>query len=215
MFVLTADILTTISKNKITGANAVKIAAWLTEICPKYGIISADIFHEFIANVLHESNCFTNLEENLNYSAKRLMEVWPKRFPNKNIAAKYAHNPEALANYVYGDRMGNVKPGDGWLYRGSGPIQNTGYENCNNFTKYFNKIMGTAFSTPQMAGLLRTDVGIGIHNACWIFAIAKKLIALAIADSLKEIVKKINGGYLGLTERQQYYDLAVLHVKEG
>src|SRR5690554_2663020 len=79
-----------------------------------------------MAQVGHESADLTRLEENLNYSAKRLMQVWPSRFPNSRIADRYARDPEMLANEVYGGRMGNDKNGDGWRYRGRGPIQLTG-----------------------------------------------------------------------------------------
>ena len=86
-----------------------------------------------LAQVGHESQDLNTLEENLSYSARRLMQVWPSRFPNDRIASQYAHNPEALANNVYGGRMGNDKDGDGWLFRGRGPIQLTGRYNYTRF----------------------------------------------------------------------------------
>ncbi|RAS16105.1 hypothetical protein [Ensifer adhaerens] len=73
------------------------------------------------------------ISENLNYSAKRLTEVWPSRFPTLAAAAPYAKNPQRLANKVYGGRLGNVDPGDGWLYRGRGLAQITGRENYARF----------------------------------------------------------------------------------
>jgi putative chitinase len=214
MFFLTPEILTKVSL-KIKGQQAIDISTWLKEICPKYGINTADIFHEFIANVLHESDCFTDLSENLNYSAERLMQVWQKRFPNKNIANKYAHNPRLLANFVYGNRLGNEKPNDGWAFRGSGPIQITGYENVSNFTKYYNNKFGTTYTAYEMADLLRTDIAVGIHSACWIFAIAKKLIDLAISDQMRDIVKRINGGFIGLDKRVEIYERAKLYIPEA
>ena len=75
----------------------------------------------FVAQVLHESCGLGRLVENLNYSAERLCAVWPKRFPNPDRARPYARNPEGLANYVYGGRMGNIDPGDGWRYIGVAP----------------------------------------------------------------------------------------------
>lgn len=208
MFNLTANILKEISGNKISGLAAEKAAGLLNEICPKYKIDTADIFHEFIANVLHESNCFTVMEESLHYKAARLMAVWPSRFPNLNIANKYAGNPEALANFVYGNRMGNFKKGDGWLFRGSGPIQITGRENVTNFCKYYVSKFGTIVTPEEMAVELRKNLVVGIHSACWIFAISKNLIQLAIADNIREISKRINGGYIGIQERLKYFEKA-------
>lgn len=73
----------------------------------------------FMAQVLHESGGFTIQFENLNYSAARLPKVWPSRFKPKGPLepTDYAHNPEKLANEVYGRRMGNSEPGDGYTYR--------------------------------------------------------------------------------------------------
>ena len=68
----------------------------------------------FLAQLGHESNGLTVREENLNYSASRLMQVWPSRFPTLDVAKKYEYQPEKLANFVYGDRLGNVDAGDGY-----------------------------------------------------------------------------------------------------
>lgn len=84
---------------------------------------------DFVGQVLHESGMLSKLEENLNYSATRLMKVWPKRFPEMGAAVDYEHNPSGLAEKVYGGRMGNDQEGDGWKYRGSGPIMVTGKAN--------------------------------------------------------------------------------------
>ena len=85
----------------------------------------------FIAQCGHESMGFTRLEEDMNYSVSRLMAVWPARFKSVQLAAMYAHNPEALANFVYANRNGNgdEDSGDGWRYRGRGLIQITGRDN--------------------------------------------------------------------------------------
>lgn len=85
----------------------------------------------FLAQIAQESGQLNKLVENLNYSAKRLMEVWPNRFPDMDKANRYANNPEKLANYVYASRLGNGNEasGDGWAYRGRGLIQITGRGN--------------------------------------------------------------------------------------
>lgn len=84
----------------------------------------------FLAQIGHESAGLSRLEENLNYSAQRLLEVWPGRFTASEAAA-YARQPSRIANRVYGGRMGNGNEasGDGWRYRGRSPIQLTGKSN--------------------------------------------------------------------------------------
>lgn len=93
----------------------------------------------FLANVLHESGYLSSVSENLNYRAETLMKVWPKRFPTIELANKYAHSPERLANLVYADRMGNrgEASGDGFKFIGSGLIQLTGKNNQYACALYF------------------------------------------------------------------------------
>jgi predicted chitinase len=76
------------------------------------------------------------------------------------------------------------------------------------FTLWYNKKFNANISVVAMAGMLRTDIEMGIHSACWFFAIAKKLIDLAISDDFKAIVKRINGGYVNLSKRTAYYEKA-------
>jgi putative chitinase len=82
----------------------------------------------FLAQVLHESQALTVEYENLSYSAQRLVQVWPARFRPRGPLnpAAYARNPRKLANLVYGGRMGNDRPDDGYTYRGRGLLQLTG-----------------------------------------------------------------------------------------
>lgn len=87
-----------------------------------------------LATAHHETGAkFVASVENLNYSAKRLTQVWPSRFPSIAAATPYANNPQKLANKVYGGRLGNVNPNDGWDFRGRGFVQITGRDN---YAKY-------------------------------------------------------------------------------
>ena len=107
---------------------------WAQALIPAmghYGIDTPARMASFLAQTGHESAQFSRLEENLRYrSAKRLMQVWPKRFPSEP-AADYLDNPERLANFVYAKRMGNgnASSGDGYRYRGRGILQITGRSN--------------------------------------------------------------------------------------
>lgn len=191
-----------------------KFVALFNSICPTYGIISKDIFHEFLANICEESGEFKVYEENLNYSAQRMTVVWAKRFPTVESAMPYAHNARSLAMKVYGNRkdLGNISDEDGFTFRGSGIIQMTGRSNFVNFGKWMESKFGIVNSPENWAELVRTSDEYSLHSACWIFSIAKKLNDEAERDEMKEIVKKINGGYTGYAERLRYYELAKKYV---
>lgn len=110
---------------------------------------------QHLAAVLSESHHETGgmmqpLEENLNYSAKRLTQVWPSRFPTIAAAAPYANNPRKLANKVYGGRLGNTGPDDGWTFRGRGLAQITGKANYVKFG-----LAGTPDKAHDMATAIR------------------------------------------------------------
>lgn len=113
---------------------ACKAAVWtrlLNDTFTRFGVDCPARAAAFIAQVGHESGDCSRLEEGLNYSAERLMVVWPKRFTVLTKAEACAHNPSKLANRVYADRMGNGPEGsgDGFKYRGRGLLQLTGRSN--------------------------------------------------------------------------------------
>lgn len=119
---------------KVIIGNNPDIGNWvdpLNEAMAQFEINNRDRVAAFLAQIAHESGGLRVLVENLNYSAKRLMQVWPKRFPTLQKAMQYENNPEKLANFVYANRMGNGNEasGDGWTFRGRGVIQMTGRGN--------------------------------------------------------------------------------------
>ena len=157
-----------------------------------------------MAQVLHESGGLAIQFENLNYSSERLPKVWPLRFKPKGPLnpAAFAHNPQALANQVYGGRMGNVGPNDGFTYRGRGLLQLTGRESYQAATTVLRKDFPDA---PDFVA--DPDEVIG---AQWCLAIAaaewaaKGCNAMADQDDIKGITKAINGGQIGLAERIEW-----------
>jgi len=183
---------------------ATRLAELINMICPRYGITTKDILHEFLANVAHESGGFRHKDENMNYSASRIKAVWPSRFKTIAEASPYAMNPKKLANKVYGDRMGN-RPGtdDGYNFRGGGFMGITGRDTYEKYRAF------TAFDTVEnVADAVRTDDYYAMDSAAWVFSEVKKLNDEAERDEFLKTVKAINGGYIGLEDRQKYYDRA-------
>ncbi len=147
----------------------------------------------FLGQIAHESARLSVVEENLNYSAERLCAVWPSRFPTPASAQPFARNPEALANKVYGGRMGNTAPGSGWKFRGRGLKQLTGHDNY----KALTAATGIDFvSNPD----LLTQPAHAAMSAAWFWK-ANGCNALADKKDWASLTRKINGGTLGLAER--------------
>lgn len=93
-----------------------------------------------LATAWHETSAFGRFDENLTYSsADRIMAVFGRYFPGGRAEAeRYVRRPDALANKVYGGRLGNIGVSDGWLYRGRGYVQITGRENYARFGQRLN-----------------------------------------------------------------------------
>jgi putative chitinase len=204
---------------KLTDKDAAEIASLFTELCPKYGINTYDIFHEFIARLAHECAEFTKYSESLNYSVEGLQKFVKWKRITASQADQYGRKPgqkanrQMIANIIYGGawgkkNLGNTLPNDGWNLRGSGAIQTTGRANTQRYCNYVNKRDNTNYTVEQMAELMRTSHRWAIDSACWIFAISFKLIDEAIDDELKAICDRINGGALGFTDTVKYYEKA-------
>jgi putative chitinase len=154
----------------------------------------------FLANIDHETGGFKADTENLNYTAEALARTWPKRFSDKDktpnvLAGKLAGQPQAIANYVYGERMGNGKEdsGDGWRFRGRGALQLTGRENYRLFSEFLKdpEIM----ETPDLVAKVyfwESALFFFIKNKLW-----QKMKGATPAD-VKLVRKAVNGGTIGL-----------------
>lgn len=91
--------------------------------------LRADALAYILATAWGEAK-FTPQRENMSYSAARIREVWPSRFPTVADAKPYERQPVKLANKVYNGRLGNREgSNDGWDFRGGGLDQLTGRVN--------------------------------------------------------------------------------------
>lgn len=173
----------------------------LDEPMAKAAIVTPNRIACFLGQAAHESAGFTRLEENLNYSAQRLCEVWPSRFPNLLSAAPFERNPKALANNVYGGRMGNEEPNDGYEFRGSGIFGLTGRSNATRFGQ------SVSMLPEQAAAWARTIPG-AAASAAW-FWTDNNLNRLADGWQITNMTRLINGPpCIGLSERLRLCNLA-------
>ena len=177
----------------------------LAQCLPDYDINTPQRVAAFVAQCAHESGGFKFLKENLNYKAASLMKVWPKYFPTMEIAQQYANKQEMIANRAYGGRMGNgpEETGDGWKFCGRGLIQLTGRSNYQAFAD--------SIETPieEIPEYLATFEG-AVQSACWFWE-NNNLNQWADKGDILTLTKRINGGTLGLADRQKHYEHA-LHV---
>lgn len=166
----------------------------------RFGITTPLRMAHFLAQLALESNQFRAVEENLNYSADRLMVVFKKYFPTKALALEYAHKPEKIASRVYANRMGNGSEAtkDGWKFRGRGYIQLTGR---NNYKAYETSGYCNGKLTDHPEWLVNSPGR--MKSAMW-FWMKSGCNELADRDDIRSITLRINGGLTGYADRQYY-----------
>ncbi|KQX18431.1 MULTISPECIES: glycoside hydrolase family 19 protein [unclassified Sphingomonas] len=157
---------------------------------PAYGVTdSRERMAWLFAETANETGGYQRFEENLNYSAEALVRTWPSRFTAASAPA-YARKPELIANKVYGGRMGNDQPGDGWAYRGRGMLQLTGKANY----LLFDKRLGIGLDThPEIAAV----PALSLLIACEFYR-ANGVVAKIDAGDLAGARRITNGGSIGL-----------------
>lgn len=168
-----------------------------------YGLNTPTVAEDWLAQLIHESEGFTKARENLYYTTpQRLVAVWPTRFSmsqksSKRYAPDYVRNPQKLANAVYSGRMGNGSEasGDGYRFGGGGAGMLTGRDMWQAYADFSGN---DVVNHPE----LFDDKFISADSAGWMFAVAKGLVDEAQADLVVKITKRINGGTIGLAERQ-------------
>lgn len=189
--------------SKLKGQIPDNVYVEIQSVVDKFKIDSTLRLSHFLSQCAHESAGFKLTTENLNYSTKGLLTVFPKYFKQQGLAEAYARKPEKIASHVYADRMGNGNEGsgEGWKYRGRGYIQLTGKSNYSAFDKF---VDDDIINNPDLVAKKYP-----LLSAAWFFD--KNGINLvsdkgATDDVVKSVTKRVNGGYNGLADRQKYFD---------
>ena len=196
----------TLDKFKACIGNNAYADHWFEALCqilPDYDINTVPRVAAFLAQTAHESGGYTAIKENLNYRPETLMKVWPRYFPSMDVASQYAHNQERIANRAYANRMGNgpEESGDGFKFCGRGLIQLTGKDN---YSRYAD---ATGQSLDEASEHLTTFEGC-VQSAAWFWE-ANNLNQYADSGDILTMTKRINGGTLGLEDRQNHYTHAI------
>jgi putative chitinase len=189
------------------------VTVWLAALLPDMrssGLVTPRRIAAFLGQVAEESGGFTRLEEDLDYTALRLCQVWPSRFPNIDLARPFEHAPEALANHVYAGRLGNgdAASGDGWRFRGAGLIQLTGR------TLYAQFAAAVGRAPEDAAAWLATAAG-AAASACWYWTIRGHLNELADAWDIAGVTQRVNGGETNLATRIRLSNAALAALGGG
>ena len=166
----------------------------------KAGVTTPLRLAHFLAQAFHETDGLSILVESMNYSAKRMTKVWPKRFPTVAIAKPYEHSPRALAEKTYGGRMGNGPEGagDGFAFIGRGIVQVTGRES---YEKFGRELMIDLVGNPDLAIDPRYTLKIALAE--WT---EKRCNEKADRNAIKEISVAINGGLVGYQDRVAWFN---------
>ena len=188
--------------DKLVGHIPQAVINQIPDTAARFGITSSLRLAHFLAQCGHESGGFRAVSENLNYSAKGLLGIFRKYFTNVNLAMQYERKPEKIANRVYSSRMGNGNEasGEGYKFRGRGYIQLTGKDNY----KAFDATVGEdILANPDLVATkypLASAAFFFKRNNLW--AICDRG---ATPDVVTAVTKRVNGGTIGLADRQKHF----------
>jgi putative chitinase len=175
-------------------------ADYLMQKAMDAGITDHKELANFMGQMQVESGGFHSMEENLNYSGKRLLEVFPGRNGINDIETANriaAGGPEAVGNAVYGGAygqgIGNTEPGDGFKYHGRGFIQLTGQSSYADAAKLSGLDL---VNHPELAA--NRDDAAQIAVDYW----KTKVVAYHGQQDVERACVYINGGHNGLAERR-------------
>jgi putative chitinase len=192
--------------------SSAKFAEWvdpLNAAMAEFGITTERRIEMFVAQTLHETLGYSALSENLNYSAAGLANTWD-RFsttgkrggPPNSLAKSLERRPQAIANNVYANRLGNGSEagGEGWIYRGRGLLHTTGKAN------YQETQAATGIACVDNPDALLEPLN-AARAAAWFWR-AHGLNEIADSGNFKGTTRIVNGGDIGGAERIGLWNLA-------
>jgi putative chitinase len=150
----------------------------------------------FLGQCEHETGGFRLFEENLNYSESGLLSIFARHYSDRLLALKHSRKPSVIANHVYGNRMGNNQPNDGWHFRGRGAIQLTGRTNYRLFAEWV-KDQSVMTNPDQVANKYAFDSAMWYFQERRIFSLCNDLNQ----ETIKRVTRLVNGGVNGLQDR--------------
>ena len=176
-------------------------ADYLMRRAREAGITTPQELANFMGQMQVESGGYARMSENLHYSGKRLLEVFPGRNGLDNVADANriaAGGPESIANAIYGGtwgkkNLGNTHPDDGWTYHGRGYVQLTGRAN---YARVGRELGLDLVNHPELAEDRENAARIAIHY--W----KTRVVPNGHQHDVKEATHDINGGYNHLAERR-------------
>ncbi len=120
---------------------------------------------------------------------------------HESVSLRYFEEIASGAAYEGRRDLGNIHPGDGVRYKGRGPIQLTGRSNY----RAAGRALGLPLeSKPKMAA----QPSVGFRTAAW-FWTSRGLNRYADQGNFREVTRRINGGFNGLSDRLAYYRRAL------
>ena len=152
-----------------TGTTGAGIAEGMDKYCPQYSINTPLRLAHFVSQACHETEGF-----------RFLREIWGPTPAQKRYEGR--------------QDLGNVRPGDGFLYRGRGIFQLTGRQNYH--------AIGAALALPlETDPNLASDPVISVRIACH-YWMTRSINLPADADNCVLVTRLINGGLNGLSDRE-------------
>jgi putative chitinase len=179
----------------VSQTNAEKYVGYLNDACERFQINTNARICAFIAQTCEESGNLSVISENLNYRPDVIVKLWPK-FSYEVAKEACDSGPEAVGNLIYGNRMGNVNPGDGYKYRGRGFIQLTGRDNYALSSKFLGvDLVNNPDLVLQPEYCALTAAEYWQRNGC------NELSDPDNEQAVEMVTKRINGGYINLDIR--------------